>query len=220
MSLFWEYFRETLRFPLIWAAGALAQLAKGGAAALDAAREHIIWLRSQFLPATAHAEFLARFAKSRGIKRHPTETDAQFKSRVIYAFSWQLLGGKAAGLPKILDFYGFPNAEITNVRDEDPARWAEFKVGLEAPEILSEENWATALWAINDYKPARSKLAQLRFSRQVQGAVSLAAGVISGEITAIYPWAVSEVSVSSPVYAAAAHGPGLEIITIYPKETP
>ena len=59
MGLFWTYFRETLRFPLIWAAGPLSAIAEGGAAAMDAAHTVIPWLREQALPSLCEDQFVA-----------------------------------------------------------------------------------------------------------------------------------------------------------------
>ena len=75
----------------------MAQLTIGGAAAMDQAHENMEWLRKQFSPDTCDSDFIENFARSRGIKRHETETDESFINRVIYAYAWQLLGGKAAG---------------------------------------------------------------------------------------------------------------------------
>jgi hypothetical protein len=122
MSLFWDYFKKTLRFMLIQKPGPLAQTAKGGAESLDRAREDALWLREQFLPAICDPEYLKRFGRSRGIRRYWHETDEQYKNRVILAFVWQLLGGRHHGLSELLNYYGYSGVEIVNLRDEDPLR--------------------------------------------------------------------------------------------------
>lgn len=157
---FWQYFRDTLALPLIRRQGALAGIAEGGAGALDSARDHVLWLRDQYAPGKCEAEHVANFAVARGIKRHRLETDTQFRARVVRAYAWQLLGGKQSGLPQILAHYGY-TAKVESLREEDPARWAEFRVSLDVPEGLAAEDYELLNWIINDQKPARSRLAAI-----------------------------------------------------------
>ena len=93
MGIFWDYFRKTLRFPLIWRPGPLAQLAKGGAEALDDTRGHIAWLRDQFTPETCDTTHLEHFARARGLRRWPSETDDFWKRRVVLAYEFYRRGG-------------------------------------------------------------------------------------------------------------------------------
>ena len=111
MGIFWKYFQK-LSFPLILKGGALAKSAMGGAEALDTARDNIFWLRNQFLPEICDAQYLSDFSRSRGIVRAPVESSEQFTRRVIYAWQFFRLGGKAAGLPEILKLYGILDVEL------------------------------------------------------------------------------------------------------------
>ncbi len=103
---FWNYFKNTLRYPQIWKKGALAQLAKGGASALDVARDNIRWLRNQFLPEMCEDDFIARFASSRGLRHWPVETESFFKQRVIQAYLFYKQGGRPGGLRYFFDLAG------------------------------------------------------------------------------------------------------------------
>ncbi|MGE4297518.1 MAG: phage tail protein [Desulfovibrionaceae bacterium] len=172
---FWQYFRDTLAWPLIRRVGLLAALAEGGAGALDDVRDSEVWLRKQFHPGLAEAEHVATFARARGITRHRLETDDQFRSRVVRAYAWQLLGGKQAGLPQILEHYGYAVERIVNLRDEDPERWADFRVELEA-ERLQADDYELLGWILNDQKPARSKLADIRLAAATVDAEPMAVG--------------------------------------------
>ncbi|MDY0349060.1 MAG: phage tail protein [Tenuifilaceae bacterium] len=116
MSGFWEYFRDRLRYPLIQGEGALPVLVRGGAGALDDARNAVVWLRDQFSPDRCDGQFLDRHAASRGIRRWPEETDAFYRARVCYAYAFQALGGKAHGVREILRLAGC-EAEIWEPRD-------------------------------------------------------------------------------------------------------
>lgn len=116
MGALWDYFKNTLRFPLIFSPGPLAQVSQGGAEVLDNAKEDELWLRKQFLPSLCDDGFLARFAASRGIRRWPYESNALWRDRVIRAYVFFMLGGKKAGLEAIFDAAGL-QAEIKEPRD-------------------------------------------------------------------------------------------------------
>lgn len=187
MGVMWEYFHDTLRWNLIrLTKSALSLMGEGGGNTLDDAREAILWLRKQFLPATAEADYLPAYATSRSITRHPSESDAQFKARVVRAWYWHYLGGKQAGLPKILEFYGYGEATIRNWREVDPALWAEFWCDLLPPTsvALLPADLRLIVWALNEYKPARSRLRGLGVTRAISGPVRLAtAGRVGARIT-------------------------------------
>jgi hypothetical protein len=116
MSVLWDYFKNTLRFPLILKPGALAQMAKGGAGELDSARGDVLWLRDQFLPNKCDDDFINDFAESRGIRRWPDEPDDFFKDRVVRAYLFYMLGGKKAGVEEIFSLVGI-EAEIVELRE-------------------------------------------------------------------------------------------------------
>ena len=163
MSEFWQYFRDVLRWPLIHKPGPLAALVRGKAACLDDARDDIVNFRKQWFPEFCENGLVQGFGESRGLVRHPKESAAQFRSRVVNAYAWHLLGGKVEGLPKILKFYGFDIGEIVNMRKYTPTRWAEFQLGLKTPTTQAEQAALLAdldaiIWLVNEYKPARSVL--------------------------------------------------------------
>lgn len=165
-SEFWRYFRDVLRWPLIHAPGPLSCIVKGAALALDSAREDSIFFRCQWFPALCEPELVARFGTSRGLIRHPKESAAQFRARVVNAWNWHFLGGKTKGLPEILKFYGFDTLSIENLRQFQPSRWAEFQLGLKTPATQAEQeallsDLDTLVWLVNEYKPARSVLARV-----------------------------------------------------------
>lgn len=177
MGIFWRYFKENLAWPLTRIPGGLAALAEGAAGALDQVRQDILWLRLQFNPSTCETQYLEHYARARGIRRHRLESLDLFRVRVVSAYAWQLMGGKVSGLRKILDYYGYVVAGIVNLRTEDPARWAEFRVALEPPaEGFRADDYELLAWAINDQKPARSKLASIRLNREAS--LGLFAGMV------------------------------------------
>ena len=163
MSEFWQYFRDVLRWPLIHKPGPLAALVRGKAACLDDARDDIVNFRKQWFPEFCENGLVQGFGKSRGLVRHPKENAEQFRSRVVNAYAWHLLGGKVEGLPNILKFYGLDIGEIVNMRKYTPTRWAEFQLGLKTPTTQAEQAALLAdldaiIWLVNEYKPARSVL--------------------------------------------------------------
>lgn len=189
MGLFWDYFRNGLRFALIGRPGPLALLAEGGAAALDAVRGHILWLRDQFLPEKCDEVHLTLFAASRGIVRAALETEAHYQARVRFAYLWWARGGRPSAMSTALvQFFDFEAAKVISLRAEDPARWAEFRVEIDVCAGNLEVSPAQIEWAINEMKPARSRLAEVRYGFAVAGAVPvIAVGLQSSEIITVYP---------------------------------
>lgn len=166
MSEFWKYFHDVLCWPQIHEPGPLQGLTRGAAHALDSARDDIVYFRRQFFPAFCEDALVPLHGASRGIVRHPKESAAQYRARVVNAYRWHLLGGKTLGLPQILEFYGFNALSADSLRRYQPSRWAEFQIGLATP-VTQEEQDAlladldTLIWLVNEYKPARSVLARL-----------------------------------------------------------
>ncbi len=176
MGVMWDYFKG-LGWNLIQLrSGALTMLAEGGGAALDDARQAILWLRDQFNPETCETAYLDAHARSRGVTRAPREPDDKYKARVVKAFPWHFQGGKRLGLPEILKLYGY-DATVIPYRTIDPDRWAEFLVEVERTPDTTSEDRRLLLWAVNDQKQAAAKLAELRFVTSLPVASSLTASL-------------------------------------------
>ncbi|MBI4621031.1 MAG: hypothetical protein HY739_12870 [Desulfobacterales bacterium] len=222
MSLFWKYFKDTLRWPLIWKPGPLSVIVKGAALVLDDVRDSILWLRSQFKPETCEKEYIVRFARSRGIRRYNLETDDEkFKQRVIDAYAWQMLGGGIQGLPKILEQYGYICNKIVNVRHFDPDRWAEFRPEVTLPENegFKEEDFDLIPFIVNDWKPARSKIDTIVMhvgTRSVQP--TIVSCINSGEAITVYPWNQTEAELSGNTPYVGMAIQAVETITVNPLE--
>ena len=162
MGIFWKYFKNSCRWIFIQQSGPIPAIVEGGSFLLDTARESILWLRDQFNPATSETDFAGKHAESRNIRTLPGETEEQFLSRIIYALLWFRRAGKRPGMKDNFEVIGWPDTEIINCRDEDPERWAEFKLDLKAEgKTVSPENINTIIEMTNDQKPARSKLASI-----------------------------------------------------------
>ena len=167
MGIYWRYFRDTLRWPLLLAPGPLAALVEGAASALDAARQLILDLRDQFYPSRCEAALLPNHAESRGIVRFVAEPEEVYQARVTQAWLWWRKAGRKAALEELLKtLYGFTSVTVVNLRAEDPERWAEFTVRISAadPAPLDLVNLGRL---IDEFKPARSKCAGvIRFGPQ------------------------------------------------------
>ena len=162
MSIFWKYFRDTLAWPLIRVPGSLAALGEGIAKNLDTARTDILWLRNQFNPLTCEVEYLEYHGSSRGIYRFGLETDEQFRARVVQAYIFQVKGSRVLGMPEIFQLFGYNIIEVKSLRDEDPERWAEFRILIDPPASgYSFADYNLIAYMANDLKPARSKLASI-----------------------------------------------------------
>lgn len=165
MSLFWQYFRDTLAWPWLFKAGPLCVLIKGLALYLDDVRKDILWLRCQYVVTQADARLITAYGTSRGIPRTRYDTDAKYRTRVERAYAWHMLSAKVEGLPQILAEYGYPNGKIGNCRDDNAELWAHFTLELLTP----PHEWGQAdIDAVYDlakhYKPARSVLDAVSFA--------------------------------------------------------
>ena len=179
MSRFWRYFKDKLRWPWIQAAGPLSVLVKGGALVLDDVRDDIIWLRLQAFPDTCDDRFLDIHGQARGVYRRKNEPVDKYRTRVIKAYAWQLLGAKNAGLPQVLNHYGYPSVRVHNMRTEDTERWAEFKVKMPGlgSRGMTEDDFLAIDDVVNDQKPARSRLAAITVESDATDAITNA-GVV------------------------------------------
>lgn len=165
-SPFWTYFYDKLRWGLIAEPGPVQAVIKGLAHRLDGVRDDAVFMRAQWFPQLCELELVPEHGYARGLVRHHTETPDQYRRRVINAYAWHMLGGKQAGVPAILSFYGCDIAELESLRKYQSSRWAEFQIGLHNPQSLAEQNailanLETLVWLVNEYKPARSVLARL-----------------------------------------------------------
>lgn len=173
--VFWPYFRDVLRWSLIFHPGPLAALVEGIARVFDDVRKDILWLRDQLNPATCEVDGVDKLASGRGIERHPLEAAAQFRNRAVAAYAWHRQAGKVRGMSRILEHYGYPGCSIRNMRDNDPERWAEFMPVVPVGSGLEALDYALVTWAAQETKPARSKLAGLSTRHRAANA-----GVYSG----------------------------------------
>jgi len=202
MGAFWTYFKDVLGWNLLHHGGPLAALAQGLAESLDAARGDVFWLRDQLHPATCEDAFVAKHGKSRGLARHPLETGAQYRRRVVKAWAWQRLGSKSAGLPQVLAHYGYPDCRVRNMRGQDQQRWAEFTVRAGVPETgMGPQDYRLITWTANETKPARSVLAGLETETKARAAVRAATALAVGTVTTLYPATPEETAVCGTINA-------------------
>lgn len=218
MGLFWSYFKGTLRLPFLFGAGPLVVLVQGAARSLDEVREIILGIRDQFLAARCEDANLTRYGGSRGITRSTLEPKAYWTARVRYAYHWWARGGRQSAMAEgLTGGFGFESAEVVNMRAEDAAKWASFRVVMKggAGDVLLHIDQVR--WAISEVKPARSKLLGLKFYAP-DSPVQQYSGIASngGSVTTIYP-----LSSTSPVDVDANWWRGISshggtVTTIYP----
>lgn len=138
-SELWRYFQDVLRWSFIHRPEPLAAFVRGQAHSLDTAWDDIVYFREQWFLERCEDVLIPDYGASRGLVRHPRESTAQFRQRVVSAYAWHMLGGKVEGLPQILRFYGFEMLKIESLRDFQPSRWAEFQIGLKVPASQTEQ---------------------------------------------------------------------------------
>ncbi len=170
MQYFYKYFFKVLNFIPLYKKSALSLIIEALAEYFDKAREDIIYLQNQFIVSLADDEYIPDYARSRGILRSKYDYKdkkiaKEFRHRVANAYTWNLLAGKHKGVEKILSTYGFKGFSISNYWNINNARWAEFDVVYGTNELFDDGAGLAEL--VNYYKPARSKIRQIRFPTSI-----------------------------------------------------
>ncbi|WP_320175801.1 phage tail protein [Maridesulfovibrio sp.] len=181
--MIWDYFKNTLRWPLVFRPGPLSALVKGGARAMEQAYEDILWLVRQADPAQADSAHLHYHSASRGTPRWPDEPESFYRKRIVYAYAWQAQAGRSAGLVSILKEAGisaeiYEPSDLTQMVDPNTPRldgrdlgfamitprdlkgfpslgWAEFLVNMNWGS-MEDGQYQLARKIVAEYKAARS----------------------------------------------------------------
>ena len=146
-------------------------------------RQHAFTVRRQRLPQLASSNALYLIGKERGFNKFKTETEEEFRNRVINAISWYEKAGTVKGIKEILSFYGFENVKITPVLKTDPSGWAEFRIETTSERQINAETAQLVIDIVNKLKPTHEKLRELILSYLAKGNSYIYAGSI-GESTA------------------------------------
>jgi len=172
MSGFFEYFKA-LGMPYIRKPGGVNEgLVRTAAALMDDSKEDMKWLRYQFFPELCEDEHVDDHAEARGIERYQYESDEFFRNRVAGAFRFFANGGTKSGVNAFLESLGL-DAHILEYHDgyygEPEIGWAEFAavINMESLDQTVENRQFLAVF-LNELKPARSKLALLIFTLEVE----------------------------------------------------
>lgn len=157
-SLFFNYFKDKLRFFLLWKENAWWPVIRGIAHSLDQVRDDIKWVRDQYSPATCDDEFIELFGESRGIIRFPFEEKAQFSQRVNEAYDYWKSAGITSTIQAWINKLGIA-ATIIEYKDKGTEDylahldWAEIYVQFDSFYVSSEQKEYIQL-LINDLKRA------------------------------------------------------------------
>jgi len=175
--MFWAYFKR-LNYLLISQPGVLQGLVRGASGLLDAVREDIVCVQEQFLP--NQTEQLNEMARSRGLFQFPGESERSYRYRLVNAYQWWKLTQSESGLAQILmDYSGLSNLRFENL--DDPLRWAEFTIDADICGGFDRNQWNTLVSAIDELKPARSKIAGINLNSTTEPIlVDVAFAVVSG----------------------------------------
>jgi len=190
MGLFWSYFRDTLSWPWLATPGALCVIAKGLADTMDAVRDDIRWVRDQWVVPLAEQDRMQGYGASRGAPRTRHDDDARHRRRIERALAWHRIGGTVTGLSQILAEYGYPGCLVESLRDDNPARWASFRVVAPMTQQgagFAERDSALLDWVIAEYKPARSRLDRVSLHANLSGLQRVASGCGAGEVATVWP---------------------------------
>ncbi len=168
MQYFYKYFFKVLNFVPLYKKSALSLIIEALAEYFDKVRKDIIYLQNQFIVSLAENESIPEYARSRGILRSKYDYDPkekefveEFRHRVANAYTWNLLAGKHHGVEKILRTYGFKGFKIIFNDETLNQGWAEFDVVYNTNQLFDDGAGLAEL--VNYYKPARSKIRQIRF---------------------------------------------------------
>jgi hypothetical protein len=171
MSGFFEYFKS-IGVPYIRKAGGVNEgLVRAAACLLDDSKEDFKWLRNQFFPQLCDDSYVENHAAARGIARYEYESDDFFRNRVSHAYLFFAAGGRKTGVNAFLDALGL-DAHVIEYHDytgEPEIGWAEFvaMVDMESlDQTTANRQFLAAL--LNELKPARSKLALIFFTLDIQ----------------------------------------------------
>lgn len=220
MGLLGTYFKDTLRVPFLAKAGPLAMLVNGASFCLDEAREIVSTLRDQFLPSRCEDVYLERFAASRGIVRAPLEPIEYWQARTRFAYHWWSRGGRASAMSEGLTLgFGFDSAKVVNLRGEDVTKWASFRVVLVGGHSEILFCLPQIRWAINEVKPARSKLDEVRFYAPTQHMERVCGiATIGGTVSVVYPYSPTDLTFDDASVWHGVTGQGGTITIIFPGE--
>ncbi|MCL6479371.1 MAG: phage tail protein [Peptococcaceae bacterium] len=128
----------------------------------DGAVEAIFKLREQAMVITAQGKALDQLGRDRLLPRYGGESDDAYRLRLLNAFSIHSQVGTADAMTEAFKRLGFTEAEIIEMKQIDPDRWAEFKVVVGLPESgFSDLDRNSFLATIRKMKPAHTKLASL-----------------------------------------------------------
>jgi len=175
--MFWEYFKN-IKFLLVDQPGILQGLLRGSAGLLDAVQQDILYLRDQFMDSST--DLLDEMARSRGLFPFPGESKTAYRYRLINAYQWWVSTQSERGLAEILmNYSGLAHLQLTNL--DEPDRWAEFIISAEIVDGFDSDQWQSLISAIDELKPARSKLAGIDLKTTTSVAeMNIAAASVSG----------------------------------------
>ena len=190
MGVLWKYFRETLRFPLIWRPGPLSVVAEGGADALDRARDGLRWLLDQYIPELCDDDFVETHAVSRAVRRWYGGSSPSLRQLAADSYMIYRLGGRPAGLERVLGWMGIDAVIVEAHNQSPPLPPFFFDVVLEhyPGDYLDD-----LMRAVMAFKPARSWISSIRqpdclprmvldYSRLDEGILSDVAGWMEDNI--------------------------------------
>lgn len=167
--MFKQYFFKVLNYLPLQKSKYIACIVEGLANYFDKIRKDIIFTRNQYIIPLADKKLISKYGSSRNILRSKFDSDENYYNRVLNAYNWISLAGKEQGLIKILNNYGFQVGEFKNLGLENKEKWAEFEFKYPNKFIIEDVERMVAV--INQYKPARSRLASMITPYEIKGNV-------------------------------------------------
>jgi len=179
-------------------------------------RQHAFTVRRQRFPQFANSNALYLLGKERGFSKFKSETEEEFRNRVINAIPWYEKAGTVKGIKEILSLYGFENVKITPVLQTDPSRWAEFRVEADVRNGISEEKFSLISELLPKIKPTHEVLEKLIIYLTSDFKQNRATAVVSGHDLTVYPYRVKEIQTAIGDYRAIGYQ-AVHTTTVYPQ---
>ncbi len=221
-SLFFDYFKDKLRFLLFWKENPWWPVFKGIAKSLDQAREDIKWVREQYSPSTCDPKFIQYYGESRGIKQFPFEEPDQFSNRVNLAYQYWKSAGITSTIQEWLDRLGIAatTIEYKDKGDKDYLThldWAEVYVQFDSFHVdINQRRYVQLL--IDDLKRASALiLAGFRYQTLHETQVELPRHIWSRYK---HLWQYSFLSMSKKLLTTKTHKPVVHVSMSLAPETP
>ncbi|GAB6264518.1 phage tail protein I [Photobacterium sp. R1] len=178
-----------------------------------------VTIRDLWDPWQCPAAFLPYLAQSFSVDRWDANWSEQEKRAAIdAAFFVHKHKGTIAAVRRVVEPLGFliDVIEWWEKSPQGPPHTFELSVGI-LDKGITDEVYAQMVALIYDAKPLRSHLLGLEIKAEVRGAYFYGASIYSGDITSVFPYKESQLTVTG-LYCHAGLEHTIDSVSVYPNE--